>query len=91
MIPDDNLEDLIETTFTMTVSEVKEHLKSYGLPVSGPKDDLCARLAFQWSNISDHWVKQNKPVGMSEYDFYMSLVNAPPQSINYWTLKILKI
>ena len=88
MIRDDDLEDLIETTFTMTVSELKEHLKSYGLPVSGPKDDLCARLAFQWSNIGNRWAKQNKPVGMSEYDFYMSLITGHPQAINYLTLKI---
>jgi hypothetical protein len=87
-IRDDDLEDLIETTFTMTSSELKEHLKSYGLPVSGKKEDLCARLAFQWSNIGYRWAKQNKPVGMSEYDFYMSFVTGYPQAINYLTLKI---
>jgi hypothetical protein len=91
MIPDDDLEGLIDTTFTMTVAELKEHLKSYGLPVSGKREDLCARLAFQWSYIGDRWAKQNKPVGMSEYEFYMSFVTGHPQAINYWTLKILKI
>ena len=91
MIPDDDLEGLIDKTFTMTVAELKEHLKSYGLPVSGKREDLCARLAFQWSYIGDRWAKQNKPVDMSEYDFYMSFVNGHPQAINYWTLKILKI
>lgn len=91
MIPDDDLEGLIDTTFTMTVAELKEHLKSYGLPVSGKREDLCARLAFQWSYIGDRWAKQNKPVDMSEYDFYMSFVTGHPQAINYWTLKILKI
>ena len=91
MVPDDDLEGLIELTFLLTVAELKEHLKSYGLPVSGKREDLCARLAFQWSYIGDRWAKQNKPVGVSEYDFYMSFVTGYPQAINYRTLKILKI
>lgn len=87
-IRDDDLEGLIDLAFSMTVSELKEHLKSYGLPVSGKRNDLCARLAFQWSFYGDRWARQNKPVGVTEYDFYMSLVSQTPQTINYWQLKI---
>lgn len=87
-IRDDDLEGLIELAFSMTVAELKEHLKSYGLPVSGRSNDLRARLAFQWSFYGDRWARQNKPVGMSEYQFYMSLVKQTPQTINYWHLKI---
>lgn len=57
-IRDDDLEGLIDEAFTMTVAELKEHLKSYGLPVSGKREDLCARLAFQWSYISYFWAKK---------------------------------
>lgn len=87
-IRDDDLEGLIDLAFSMTVAELKENLKSYGLPVSGKANDLRARLAFQWSFYGDRWARQNKPMGVSEYDFYMSLVSQTPQTINYWQLKI---
>ena len=88
MTQNDDLEGLIDLAFSMTVSKLKEHLKFYGLPVSGKANDLRARLAFQWSFYGDRWAQQNKPVGVTEYDFYMSLVSQTPHTINYWQLKI---